>query len=85
MGLLRRIQAAMALAFALPPVILGVEALLANRPIGVAWLALAALFLVGTLAIPSPEDVPIGIAERIGGWLLGPSSDSRSDDRENHE
>lgn len=64
MGILDLITLAVALAFAAPAALFGVETLLAGDPTGWVFLAFAAGILVFERYVTTPTDVPVIAAQR---------------------
>ena len=64
MGILDLITLAVALAFAAPAALFGVETLLAGDPTGWVFLAFAAAILVFERYVTTPTDVPVIAAQR---------------------
>lgn len=64
MGILDLITLAIALAFAAPAALFGVETLLAGDPTGWVFLAFAAGILVFERYVTTPTDIPVIAAQR---------------------
>lgn len=69
-GVIDTLQFALTLAFALPVGLMGATFLLDGRPLGAAFLVVAAGMVLVQQYLTTPKDVPLSAAERVTGWIV---------------
>jgi len=81
--LLDAVSLGVAVAFAAPAALLGVETLLAGDPTGWVFLAFAAGILAFERYVVTPDDIPAMLAQKTAGAVVEePDDGNRDDDRE---
>ena len=80
MNLLDAVSLAVAVAFAAPAALLGVETLLADDPTGWVFLAFAAGIVAFERYVVTPDDVPAMLAQKTTSAVLEEPADGQRDD-----
>jgi len=78
--LLDAVSLGVAVAFAAPAALLGVETLLGGDPTGWVFLAFAAGILVFERYVVTPDDIPAMLAQRTAGAVVEDPADEQGDD-----
>lgn len=74
-GIMQTIGLAATLIFAIPVALMGVDWVLAGKPLGFGFIGLAVLMIVVEEYVINPADIPAKILERSAGALVREPSD----------